>query len=65
MNQVVRLATEVAMEPKSTLQKVLGLWSHRGLDRAEALSGWLERPPLGFAVAMVVGVWMVMTMVWY
>jgi len=65
MNQVVRLATEVAMEPKSTLQKVLGLWSHRGLDRAEALSDWLERPPLGFAVAMVVVVWVVITMVWY
>lgn len=56
----VRVVSRFVMDPASALPKLAGLWSRDRPNGSNAISKWPERPPLGFAVAMVVLVPMVL-----
>lgn len=65
---VVRVVSQIAMDPASAVSKALGLWSRDHQNGSHATREWLERPPLGFAVMLAfptLMVVMVVTILWY
>ena len=60
---VVRVVSRCTMEPAWAMSKVLGSWSRNRPTGPDAISEWLVRPSLGFAIAMAVIVWMVAVVV--